>query len=168
MSTTDPIVSAPASPAPATYDRRGSERRGRPRAPDDGAPSSDDVTGFLRVLRWGLANWKLVLSAVALVGAGRFARPEYVGAVTGLGPTPAIAQPVRVELDALHAVDSQLRRFADSARTASAAEKRESSGRFTAIARALCTLQTQPQREAGGLPCGTLLNGGNWDPGRLQ
>lgn len=165
MSATDSTAASTTAGAhaPASYDRRGAERRGRPRTADDGAPSSADVTGFLRVLRWGSANWKTLAIVSAAAGAGRFVRPEYVGALTGVTPPPAVAAPVRAELDALRTVDSQLRLVDDTSRADRAELRREITTRTSAIARGICALQSPAQRELGALPCTTLLDGGTWE-----
>lgn len=127
--------------------------------------SDADVGALVRLWRLAWARRGVLLALAAGLGAGVQARPEYLPAAAGVEPPPVAAGEVRAALAQLHRADSQLRQFADSSRLDRAVLHRELTVTRTALARGVCAMQTPQQREMGGLPCATLLNGGSWDAG---
>lgn len=172
MNTPDPLAAQAPPRTPANYDRRSSDRPGErwgesPPAPSADGPyagfSSDDVNALVRLWRLAWAHRGLIVAVAAALGAGRFVRPEYVLPAAGIQAPPVASTEVQAELRQLHGVDSQLRHFADSSRLDRARLNRDAMTTRTALARGICAMQTPQQRELGGLPCSTLLNGGEWD-----
>lgn len=158
----DPTVALARPLSPHESDTLHTHARHRSRRSTDGPPvpgalTASDLEGAGRVATWLRKHIAIVVAALLAWGGGYKARPDYMLPALGLA-----APPVPVDTALMLRVAA-----VERAASLSIEDRRdiraESSLRWALIARSLCAIQTPDQRQVGGLPCASLLNGGLWD-----